>query len=295
VMNITSRYYDGIRLVPGKYDILVTHKGYKRYREWVNVEYDVIVKVILKKKSEAYMTRSFDPIASSNSTKPQSNNAGVSEPAALIETNAADTEGINMVGSSGPGFPSKLTGHYGSVSSLCFSPDGSMLASGSYDSMVILWNINDGSVIHNLNHVFRVAAVAFSPDGSIIVSAGVDKTIKFWDVKTGELLKTFTGSASRIHSVSFDLSGKTLVSGGNNELIIWDVATGKIKNLIVGDDKLYPRFGSITGILYDIQAGTVIKKFNGTSETAVTAAALSPDGHILAISAKDEIKIWKID
>ena len=48
-------------------------------------------------------------------------------------------------------------------------------------------------------------------------------------------------------------------------------------------------------VLYDIQAGTVIKKFKGTSETAVTAAALSPDGHILAASARDEIKIWKID
>jgi len=411
VMNIKSRYYDGIRLAPGKYDILVKHQGYKSYREWVNVEYDVIVKVILKKESEAYMARSLDTNERSNSTKQQSGNVEDSDPAALVETNAADTGGTNTIGSSGPGlFPSRLTGHFGSVSSLCFSPDGSLLASGSYDSMVILWDINDGKVLHQLNHNDRVTAVVFSPDGSIVVSAGTDKTIKLWDVLTGGLLKTFTGHTSRIHSVSFDLSGQVLVSGGNNELILWDVATGKVKNLIVGDDKLYPLFGSINSIafnpkgkdlggyefafschqgiavfnpetkqlikledistpqsvtysadgayitwgarhhhrkeeffprfvltsmkekdtalskdddlakadrvfytkytpdgnhlvmltynqavLYDIKTGDVIKKFNGTSETSVTDAALSPDGHILAASSKDEIRIWKID
>lgn len=404
VMNIKSRYSDGIRLAPGKYDILVKHKGYKSYREWVTVEYDVIVKVILKKESEAYMARSFD----SNSAKSKA--AGSSDSKALVAADAAGSEKMNIEANSGlDQFPSKLTGHYGLVSSLCFSPDGRLLASGSYDSIVILWKINDGSVVHHLNHKDRVAAVAFSPAGNIVVSAGTDKTIKLWDVNTGELLKTFTGHTRRIHSVSFDLSGRILVSGGDNELIIWDADTGKIKNLIVGDDKLYPRFGAIKkiafnpngrdadgyefafsyfqgialfnpetkqlvklddqatphsvtyspdgkyiawgarhhykndffprvvfsnskqkdsalsrddelakadrifytaytpdgnklvmltynqAVLYDIQSGQVIEKFNGTSETAVTAAALSPDGHILAASAKDEIKIWKID
>jgi len=413
VMNIKSRYYEGIRVAPGKYDILVEHEGYKSYREWVNVEYDVIVKVVLKKKAAAYMTRSFDsnPPKAVDTGDVESDSS--SEPLALVVTDAADTEEINMtVSSAGAGsdqLPSSLSGHYGSVSSLCFSPDGNLLASGSYDSNVILWKINDGSVVHNLNHVFRVSAVAFSPDGSIVVSAGTDKTIKLWDVNTGELLKTFTGHSSRIHSVSFDLSGKTIVSGGNNELIIRDADTGRIKNLIVGDDKLYPLFGAIKDIafnpngkdadgyefafscnngialynpktkqllklddqatphsvtysadgayitwgarhhykndffprvvlsgtkqkdsvlskddelakadrvfytaytpdgnhlvmltynqvvLYDIQSGMVTKNFNGTSETAVTSAALSPDGHILAASAKDEIKIWTVD
>ncbi|MBC2716760.1 MAG: WD40 repeat domain-containing protein [Desulfobacteraceae bacterium] len=417
VMNIKSRYYPGIRLAPGKYDILVEHEGHKTYREWVNVEYDIIVKVILKKKAEAYMTKSFDPIDKVNSTESaQTVSSEVepdnsSEPLALVETDSADIEKINMSSGSGPvQFPSTLSGHYGSVSSLCFNPDGSLLASGSYDSVVILWKIDDGRVVLHLNHEDRVSAVAFSPDGNIVVSAGSDKAIKLWDVTTGELLKTLTGHTSRIHSVSFDLTGETIVSGGNNELIIWDVATGKIKNLIVGDDKLYPRFGTIkdiafnpngkdtdgfefaftchqgvalfnpdnkqlfklddistpqsvtysadgtyiawgtrhhhhkndffprfvhTGtkekdmvlskddelakadrvfntrytpdgnylvmltynqaVLYDIKTGTVIKKFNGTSETSVTDAALSPDGRILAASAKDVIKIWKID
>lgn len=36
-MNIRSRYYPGIRLSGGKYDILVEHPGYKSYREWVNL------------------------------------------------------------------------------------------------------------------------------------------------------------------------------------------------------------------------------------------------------------------
>ena len=314
------------------------------------------------------------------------------------------------LGEIGGQFPSILSGHNGSVSSLCFSPDGSLLASGGYDSMVLLWNIGDGSVVHHFNHGDRVTAVAFSPDGATVASAGSDQTIKLWAVGSGKLLKTITGHTTRIHSVMFDLSGKALVSGGDNELIIWDVRAGKIKNRIVGDDQLYPVFGSIRAIavhpnggdsqgysfaftcnagiavfnpdtkqvltladiappysvtyspdgtciawgsrhyhhkdeffprvvhvntkerdpvltrddemakadrvfytrytpdgghlvmltynqavLYDIRAGTVVRKFTGTSETAVTDVALSPDGRILAASAKDRIRIWKMD
>lgn len=417
VMNVKSRYYPGIRLRPGKYDILVEHEGYKSYREWVNVEYDIIVKVILKQKAEAYMARSHDSVERPDSKKPEAPAAGdketdnSGEPLALVETDPADIEKINPASApDAAGLPSTLSGHYGSVSSLCFSPDGRLLASGSYDSIVILWKTEDGSVVHHLNHEDRVAAVAFSPDGRIVVSAGNDKTIKLWDVNTGELLSTLAGHTTRIHSVSFDLAGDSIVSGGNNELIIWEAATGKIKNLIVGDGKLYPEFGSIKAIafnpkgraadgyefafscsqgvalfnpetkellklddiappnsityspdgkyiawgarhhhhkdaffprfvrldtkerdallskddelakadrvfytgympdgnhllmltynqavIYDIQSGTVIKRFKGTSETSVTDSALSPDGHILAASAKDVIRIWQTD
>jgi len=417
VMNIKSRYYPGMRLMPGKYDVLVESAGYKSYREWVNVEDDIIIKVILKQKAEAYMTQSFDPIKRlglKDAEEPASSGVkrDYGSEQLLQEASApADIEKENMIsGSDAVQFPFTLSGHYGSVSSLCFSPDGNLLASGSYDSIVILWKINDGSVVHHLNHEDRVAAVAFSPDGSIVVSAGSDQAIKLWDANTGELLKILTGHTSRIHSVVFDLTGETIVSGGNNELIVWDIATGKIKNRIVGDDKLYPRFGTIKDIafnpngkdaegyefaftcyqgvslfnpdtkqlfkvddiatphsvtysgdgkyitwgarhlhhkneffprfvrlitkerdpvlsrddelakadrvfytkytldgnhlvmltynqavLYDIKTGAILKKFNGTSETLVTDAALSPDGHILAASSKDMIKIWKID
>lgn len=394
VMNIKSRYYPGIRLVPGKYDILVEHEGYKSYRQWVSLDYDMILKVILKEKAEASMSKSVDTAKQLDASEAE---------------NKAATAAVSVA--QGPtGFPSRLAGHYGSVSSLSFSPDGSLLASGSYDSIVIVWKMDDGSVVHQLNHGDRVAAVEFSPDGNRILSAGNDKMIKLWDVNTGELIQTLSGHSSRIHSAVFDLTGKIIVSGANNELIIWDATTGKIQNLIIGDEKLYPRFGPIRAIafnpagrdaegyefafsclngvalfdpdtkqlfklddiatpysltysddgqyivwgarhhhhkndffprfvsidtkqrdamlsrddemakadrvfytgympgggrlamltynqavIYDIEKGTVIRKYSGTSETAVTDAALSPDGSILAASAQDMIMLWKVD
>jgi WD40 repeat protein len=48
-------------------------------------------------------------------------------------------------------------------------------------------------------------------------------------------------------------------------------------------------------VLYDIKTGAIIRKFPGTSETAVTAASLSPDGKIFAATAGSNIRLWTMD
>ncbi|MEU5264694.1 hypothetical protein [Amycolatopsis sp. NPDC021455] len=67
--------------------------------------------------------------------------------------------------------PARLTGHTGRVTSLTFSPDGKVLASGSQDSTVRLWNAA-GPIGVPLAHHSAVRAVAFSPDGRLLVTAG---------------------------------------------------------------------------------------------------------------------------
>ena len=75
-----------------------------------------------------------------------------------------------------------LSGHSESVYSVTFSPDSSLLASGSKDDTVKLWKVSDRTLVATLTgHSDWVNSVAFSPDSSLLASGSEDKTIKLWE------------------------------------------------------------------------------------------------------------------
>src|SRR5439155_13397338 len=78
--------------------------------------------------------------------------------------------------------------------SVAFSPDGKLLAWGSYDDTVKLWDLAGRRKIATLEgHQHTVQCVAFSPDGRTLASGSHDNTVKLWNVASREPIGTLAG------------------------------------------------------------------------------------------------------
>src|SRR5258707_965224 len=106
-----------------------------------------------------------------------------------------------------------LTGHKGTIEYMVFSPDGSLLASGSNDHTIKLWEVSSGREQRTLTgHKSRVGSVVFGPDGSLLASGSNDHTIKLWEVPSGRELRTLTGHMNSVGSVAFGSDSSLLAS-----------------------------------------------------------------------------------
>jgi WD40 repeat protein len=119
--------------------------------------------------------------------------------------------------------------HDRDVSSLAAPPDGSLLAAGSRDGIVSVWDASHRVRLTDFRaHEEIVHAVAFSPDGRWLATAGRDAAVRVWDTTAWRARWELKGHNIPVVSLAFCPDRMLLASVDNNGNIrLWDLRTGR--------------------------------------------------------------------
>jgi len=176
----------------------------------------------------------------------------------------------------------KFEGHFDALYSVVLSPDGKLLATGSYDQKIKLWDTATGAEVRTLTgHNGAVYGLAFRPDGKVLASASGDRTVKLWEVATGKRLDTFSQPTKEQYTVAFSPDGRRLVAGGvDNRIRLYAVSAGAVEGTNQLLESKFAHEGAVLRIVFASDGATLLSSAEDRTVKWWDAAQLVERGHL---------------
>jgi WD40 repeat protein/serine/threonine protein kinase len=199
---------------------------------------------------------------------------------------------------------------HGVVAGAAISPDGRLVATGSWDHSAKIWDAKSGRALHKLvGHTAPINSVEFASDGTELLTASDDGTAVLWNIETGKPASVLRGHTARVLAATYSPDGtRILTVSGDKTGRIWDRATGRQVVSLAGHEwaVLCGQFSAdskrvITGSedgkskIWDAASSKMLVDLAGHT-AAVTAVAFSPDGTRAVTGSRDNTaKLWDAD
>jgi len=216
---------------------------------------------------------------------------------------------IRLWGLAEGGLLRTLSEHTDSVNALMFSPDGTLLASGSSDLTVLVWEWRTGRVKQSYSLNGIVAALAFSADGRFLAVGDLNGEVWLWRVSEEEPHCRWQHPGG-VTDVRFQLDSDLVYAAGGTSISSWnaeDCAAGTSFTVpddeLIGKIALSPDGRLLVGAggkwrrprlwLWDLQTGSMVLTGSLPSFTeAIREVVFSPDGRVFLTGSHDSLIRW---
>jgi RNA polymerase sigma factor (sigma-70 family) len=203
------------------------------------------------------------------------------------------------------------------VTSVAFSPDGTIVAVGWGETVPPAWGVMDNGVKRvtlwdassgkRLGAFKGVHGFAFAPDGKTLALASEDAFV-LADL-AGKVINTLAKNPGRVHGIAFAADGKTLAAISGYLIRTWEVPSGKeintrpghlrgVTSVAVSPQGKYVASGSFGDLwLWEAATGKAIQQLKG-HVASIDAIAFSPDGKYLVSGGENNdgtIRLWDVE
>ncbi len=130
-----------------------------------------------------------------------------------------------------------LTGHKDRVRYMSYDPKGRYIASGSWDNTIRLWDGMTGRFIKILaDQGTDIGSLTFSPDGTKLLSGVGSNNCHVYSIPGGRELVTFREHDNSVFATAISPDGRLAATGGGNnqDILIWNLANGRVKKRLSG-------------------------------------------------------------
>ena len=200
-----------------------------------------------------------------------------------------------------------IQAHTSAIRSLSFSPDSNILATGSADKNIKLWDLQGHELQTIKGHDEAVRSVSFSPDGKNLLSASLDCTVRLWEINN-RVQQLWDGHSAAVRTVAISPDGQSFVSGSLDKCIkIWDMQGNLCQTIECEHDILSISFspdgqtlavgsGDKAIALWSMGTHPQLQQSLVGHSTAVWTVDFSPDGQKVVSGSGDKlVKIWQVD